>query len=155
MTTAAAGPQDVRADYWQARMQSSADEHQTVTGDEWNAVHRLHLLRDGDAHRDSQIDFAISCVRDLGKAEWMVRKHRDELRAKNAELEATVASLSAALEEAKARVKLVDRVCHSHHAASRVTWEGICPVCAEAGGVEFYVENERIYRALPSGDAPR
>lgn len=71
------------------------------------------------------------------------------------EYDAKVASLSAALGEAKARLKLVDNVCHSHHAASLVTWEDVCPVCAEAGGVEFYAENARIYRALPAGDAPR
>lgn len=56
------------------------------------------------------------------------------------------------IKELRARLKLVDNVCHSHHAASLVTWEGGCPVCDENGGVAFYVENARLYRAGYIGD---
>jgi len=63
-----------------------------------------------------------------------------------AALRAELATTRAQRDEARRRLKIVDNVCHSHHSASLVTWDGECPVCAEAGGVAFYVENGRIYR---------
>lgn len=58
----------------------------------------------------------------------------------------------------RARLKLADSVCHAHHTASFMPEHlDVCPICTEAGGVEFYAENARLYAAssvlLPSGDA--
>lgn len=90
-----------------------------------------------DAEREKRIRHALSI---LGPTRPTFT--RDDMRAAVDAIDA----LGVEVVALRARLKLVDYVCHSHHAADLTTWEGTCPVCAEHGGADFYIENARLYR---------